>query len=106
MDSGSTVAGQSSAGMCHGAVPSGFLDGSSSWPGACLRARFADGGKRGGGDLRPLSRFPLPPGGERSSVRRLLRSPSLDRLPMGELRFTERLDDESEDASVELRLSL
>ena len=69
-----------------------------------LRARFDDGGRRGGGDLRSLSRFLLPPGGERSWLRRPLRSASLDRLPMGEPRFSERPDDESEDASDELSL--
>ena len=82
--------------------------GSSARSGACLRARFDDGGgRRGGGDLRPLSRFLLPPGGgERSSLRRRLRlrSSPFDRLPTGDLRFVERPDDESEDASDELSL--
>ncbi len=77
---------------------------SSAWPGACLRARFDEGGRRGGGDLRSLSRFLLPPGGERSWLRRPLRSPSRDRRPAGELRFSERPDEESEDAPDELSL--
>ncbi len=75
------------------------------WTDTHLRARFDDvGGRRGGGELRSLFRFLLPAGGERSWLRWPLRSPSRDRLPTGKLRFSERPDDESEDASDELSL--
>ena len=71
-----------------------------------LRALFEEGGKRGAGDRRSLSRFPLRRDGDRISLRRLRRSSSLDRLPLCDRRWSDRLELESEDASDELLLSL